>query len=204
MLTRNRKMTKNKDEKDIDIDTDAEHNASDDVTFDDVDEEGKSLNSIKKVRDKLRACELEKKELLDGWQRSKADAVNSKKKDEERRLEAIQAAKEDTLCAVLPVLDSFEMAFGNEEAHKDLDPNWVAGMQHIQNQLIAIFNDYGITQISPLGEIFDPNRHESIEIREVLKESDDEKVLKVIQKGYIIGDRVLRAAKVVVGAHKRN
>lgn len=197
-------MTQKKDKKDVDKDNINEHNDDTDVVFDDIDEEGKSLASIKKIRDKLRLCEQEKKELLDGWQRCKADAVNNKKRDEEYRLAAIQAAKEDTLLAMLPVIDSFEMAFSHEEALKNIDPNWVAGMQNIQNQLISIFSDYGITQIAPLDERFDPQKHESVEVREVEDEQNDDKILKVVQKGYVINDKVLRAAKVVVGTYKKS
>jgi molecular chaperone GrpE len=141
---------------------------------------------------------------LDGWQRSKADSINAKKRDEERRLEAIAVAKEDTLCATIPVLDSFDMAFGNEKSFEGIDANWIAGMKSIQSQLLGVFSDYGVTQISPLGEKFDPSMHESVEIREVENESDDDKVLEVIQKGYIINDKVLRAAKVAVGAYRKD
>jgi len=196
-------MTQNNDKIDIDSTKKSKHNDPDDVIFDEVDEEGKSTASTKKVREKLHACEEEKKKYLDGWQRCKADAINGRKRDENSRITAVQTAKEDVILSILPVLDSFEIAFGDKKSLEAMDSDWVAGMKHIQSQLISVFGEYGIEQIDPEGERFDPNTQESVEIREVKDEKSDDKILDVIQKGYIINGKVLRPAKVVVGAFRK-
>ena len=67
MCTQNKNMGENNDENNIDMDTNDGHNDEEEIVFDDdIDEDGKKMHSVKKVRDKLKACEDEKKEYLDG------------------------------------------------------------------------------------------------------------------------------------------
>lgn len=188
-------MSENIDNKDLDISSDEEHN---DVEFEDIDEDARTTTSVKLVREKLKACEAEKRENLDGWQRVKADFINYKKEAEELRLKSAQHAREDVLLSVIPVLDSFEMAFGNSDAHEHIDKNWVIGMQGIQAQLVGVLNDYGVTQMNLVGVDFDPNLHDSVSVESTTKEEENNKVAKTIQSGYMLGDKVIRAAKVVV------
>jgi len=170
--------------------------------FDDVDDEAKSLENIKSVRAKLKKCETEKKEYLDGWQRAKADFVNTKKRDEENRLNSIKFAKQDVIESIIPVLDSFELAFVGEDAEKKLDKNWLAGMKGIQSQLVGVINGYGVTQMNPIGEEFDPNLHDSVESRKTDDKAKDGIVIEVRQNGYMLDGKVIRAAKVVVAQFK--
>lgn len=191
------KMAKNKDKKNIDIDSNEAHNADDDVVFDDIDEEGKSLETAKKLREKLKQCEEERREYLTGWQRSKADYINMRKRDEEARISAIKSAKEDVIVGVIPVLDSFEMAFSGEH-HESVDENWIKGIRGIETQLLRTLGEYGVIQMYPLGEEFDPNLHDSVESKPTDNENENGKIIEVRQKGYSIDGKIIRAAKVVV------
>ena len=186
----------------IDIDDNEEHNIDDDVVFDDVDEEGKSTENVKKVRSKLKKCEQEKREFLEGWQRAKADSINTRKRDEENRLSSVKAAKENVIQSIIPVLDSFELAFQSNDSDKNLDKNWIAGMKGIQSQLIGTLGEYGVIQMNPIGEDFDPNLHDSVESIATVDESQDGKIAEVRQTGYQIDGKILRAAKVTVAEFK--
>src|SRR3989344_170549 len=99
------------------IDTDPGDGDVDDVVFEDNTEVmgGEFKAKVDKLR--LRIKELEKKnmELLDGWQRDKAEFVNSRKRDEEAKKEFLKFSKADTISEIIPVLDSFESAFKNKE-----------------------------------------------------------------------------------------
>jgi molecular chaperone GrpE len=202
MSFQNNNMARNKDKNNIDEEQNGVHNVDDDVVFDDVDEEGFSTENVKKVREKLTKCEEERKNYLDGWQRAKADYINMRKRDEENRTKSVANAKEDVILSIIPVLDSFELAFMGSDAEKTLDENWVAGMKGIQSQLLSILSEHGVSQMNPIGEEFSPSLHDSVESREVDNKKEDGKILEVRQKGYEINGKILRAAKVVVAQIK--
>ncbi|MFQ5662064.1 MAG: nucleotide exchange factor GrpE [Candidatus Paceibacteria bacterium] len=174
-------------------------NIEDDVIFE--DEEG-GAETIKKLREKLKKCTSEKQEYLDGWQRSKADFVNAKKKDEELRAGLVAFAKEGLILDLLSSVDNFEMAFANKDAWESVDKNWRVGIEHIHSQLLKTLGEHGLEQFDPSGEQFDPNRHDSVESVVTDRKEDDHKIVEVVQKGYILGGKIIRPAKVKVGEYK--
>ena len=90
------------------------------------------------------------------------------------------------------------MAFSNKDAWSKVDENWRRGVEHIYSQLNTIFDEYGVKEIGETGENFDPNFHQSIEMTLTDNKENNHKVSVVIQKGYRLGDRVIRAARVNV------
>jgi molecular chaperone GrpE len=99
-------------------------------------------------------------------------------------------------------MDSFNMAFANREAWEKVDPSWRKGVEYIYSQMNSLFEEYGVRAIGVVGETFDPNIHESIELVTTDKKEDDHKVAMVIQKGYKLGERVMRPARVNVFEYK--
>jgi molecular chaperone GrpE (heat shock protein) len=174
-----------------------------DEEFDDIVFEDGNAGVVKKLRDKLKKCVEEKQEYLDGWQRSKADFINARKKEEELRGGLIAFAKEGLILDLLTSIDNFDMAFANKEVWESVDKNWRVGIEHIHSQLLKTLVEHGLEQFEPLGEQFDHNRHDSIEIVVTNKKENDNKVIEVIQKGYILGGKVIRPAKVKVGGVAR-
>jgi len=158
--------------------------------------------TIKKLRADLKSCKKEKEEYLFGWQKERADFSNYKKQDEERRIYSIEANREAILSSFLSVLDSFNMAFSNKEAWNKVDENWRKGVEYIYTQLNSIFEEYGIKEIGVVGEIFDHNIHQSIGLTETKNKEDDHKISVIIQKGYKMGEKVIRAARVNVFEYK--
>lgn len=173
----------------------------DDIVIEDI-EEGGGVDALKKLREKLKKCVEEKQEYLDGWQRSKADFVNTKKKEEELRAGLVSFAKEGIIIDLLSSVDNFEMAFGNKSAWESVDKNWRVGIEHIHSQLLKTLGEHGLEQFDPIGEQFDPNRHDSVESVVTGKKEDDHKIIEVQQKGYILNNKVIRPAKVKVGQFK--
>lgn len=159
---------------------------------------------IKKVKEKLKACEQEKKEYLEGWQRAKADFINSRRENEEKRKELTLYATENVLFTILPVADSFEIAFKNKEAWERVDLNWRKGIEYIHAQLLKTLEENGLVPITPKkGEDFEPLKHESIESIYAGKEKEHGKIYEVVQMGYEIGNKVLRPARVKVSIYKK-
>lgn len=158
--------------------------------------------TIKKLRSELKDCKKEKDEYLIGWQKERADFVNYKKQEEDRKSNFSEALRERILTRFLSVLDSFNMAFANKESWEKVDVNWRKGVEYIYAQLNTIFEEYGVKEIGMEGEDFDPSIHQSIEMTSTDKKENNHKISTVIQKGYKLGDRVIRAARVNVFEYK--
>ena len=174
----------------------------DELSFEETADDGDELtskDSIKKLRERLKKAEEERKEYLEGWQRAKADYVNAKREEDEERTKATARAKERIIHDLLPVLDSFELAFANKTAWEAVDKNWRIGVEYIFTKLRGVLEEHGVTQVGKVGERFDPRIHQSVESVETEDKNDDEKIVEVMQSGYTIGERVIRAARVKVG-----
>ncbi|MFA6257508.1 MAG: nucleotide exchange factor GrpE [Candidatus Paceibacterota bacterium] len=158
--------------------------------------------TLKKFRADLKVCKAEKEEYLTGWQKERADFVNYRKQEEDRKALFSEAMRERILTRFLSVIDSFNMAFANKEAWEKVDENWRKGVEYIYAQMNTIFEEYGVKTIGETGESFDPNIHQSIDMVETNKKEQDHTIANVIQKGYKLGERVIRAARVNVYEYK--
>ena len=154
--------------------------------------------TLKKFRADLKIAKKEKEEYLTGWQKERADFANYKKQEEDRKTMLSESMRERILSRFLTVIDSFNMAFANKEAWEKVEPGWRKGVEYIYAQMNNVFEEYGVKPIGEVGDVFDPNIHESIEMVETDKKEDDHKLANVIQKGYKLGERVLRPARVNV------
>jgi molecular chaperone GrpE len=175
---------------------------SDDTLDDSVLTEESLQETVKKLREKLKLATKEKQEYLDGWQRTKADYVNAKKEDEARRKDLVKYAKEDLIGEILPVLESFDMAFVNKEQWEKVDKNWRTGVEYIYSQFRNVLESNGLKEVNPIGLPFDPNRDEAIEHVAVTEESQDHTVIEVVQKGYELHGKLIKAPRVKVGEFK--
>ena len=199
-------MTDNNEEKIIEntassdsVDTKDSDMYSDDVQFEEIPEDANPAVTLKKLREKLQKCEAEKKEYLDGWQRMRADFANARKEEDLRRGELIKFASEGLVEDLLPVLDSFGMAFANKEAWEKVDANWRKGVEYIHAQMLSVLESRGLAEVGVLGEKVDPRLH--IEIEQVPGDASKAgTVVEVIQKGYRLHSKVIRPAKVKGGS----
>jgi molecular chaperone GrpE len=157
--------------------------------------------TLKKLRADLKVCKKEKEEYLTGWQKERADFINYKKQEEERKAIFSEAMRERILMRFLTVLDSFDMAFSNKEAWEKVDENWRKGIEHIHSQMETIFEEFGIKSVGEVGESFDPGIHQSIEVVKTDDKEKDHKVAEIIQRGYKLSGRVIRPARVNIFEH---
>lgn len=188
-------------EEDTVIEEDFINEASDDVEFVEEDSEGSELSSaakIKKLREDLKTANKERLEYLTGWQRAQADYVNLKKEGDERLSRGKELGREQLMDSLLPALDAFDMAIGNKEAWEKVDENWRNGIEFIHSRLISALEENKMGVIDIIGVPFDPNLHEAIENIPTDDTSLDHTVVSVVQKGYKIGERILRPARVKV------
>lgn len=175
--------------------------AYDDLQFVETDAMGEELKDkakLKNLRAELAKSQLESREHLTALQRSRADYVNLKKELDEVRDVTKKKTTEKVLGDFLPVLDSFDMAMGNTAAWEAVDKNWRVGVEYIYSQLKTTLENNNVEAIDKVGVEFDPNLHEPMETVETDDASLDHKVSKIIQKGYKMGERIIRPARVVV------
>jgi molecular chaperone GrpE len=140
--------------------------------------------------------QTQSQEYLDGWQRARAEFANYRKRVDRDMKDSYQNAAGDVLKSLLPVIDDFDRALAN--IPQDLQGNpWLNGVEMIQRKLNKILDDFGVTAIEGIGEAFDPTSQEAIgEDAETDVESGH--VSTILQKGYRVGERVLRPAMVRV------
>lgn len=152
-------------------------------------------DKIKKMGEKLKACEEEKGGYLDGWQRAQADAVNYKK-DEGKRLEDLgRFITQSLLQDMLPVLDSFDLALRSFNVTGMKGSQQEQGVLMIRSQLTDVFKKRGVAQIEVApGEQFNPEKHESI--GEIESDKPAGTIAEEVQKGYTLAGRVVRPARV--------
>ncbi|HPS21537.1 MAG TPA: nucleotide exchange factor GrpE [Candidatus Paceibacterota bacterium] len=158
--------------------------------------------TLKKLRADLKQCKKEKEEYLTGWQKERAEFVNYKKQEEERKANFSEAMRERIIMRFLTVMDSFEMAFANKSAWEKVDENWRKGVEYIYVQMKSVLEEFGVKPVGEVGESFDHNIHQSIEMVQTDKKENDHKIAEVTQKGYKLGERVIRAARVNVFEYK--
>jgi molecular chaperone GrpE len=171
----------------------------DDIELEDITEEDSTSTKIKNLRKDLSEAKKEKTDILTELQKAKADFINMRKRDEESNKEFIKYAKEGVISDIVPVLDSFDMAMGNKEAWEKAPSEWRVGVEYIYNQLVSILEQNGLSSVDPIGLEFSPQLHEALEMVPTENKDEDGKIMAVIQKGYQMGGKTIRPAKVKVG-----
>jgi molecular chaperone GrpE len=131
---------------------------------------------------------------LANWQRAQADFVNFKRRTEQEKGDIIRLANAGLIFNLLSVVDDMERALDNIP-DKLAGSKWVDGIVLIYRKFMAILEANGISETKALGEQFDPSLHEAV----MQVEGESDKVIAVVQKGYMLNDRVLRPARVKVG-----
>lgn len=135
-------------------------------------------------------------ELLDTLQRLKAEYVNFQKRTERERGEWREFCVRDVFTKVLPVVDNLERALEAAQQHGGKE-ELLCGVELVRKQFLQVLATEKIVPLESTGKKFDPRYHEAVMVEETDQEPPDT-VISEMQRGYMVGDRVLRPAKVVV------
>src|SRR3990172_5219675 len=111
---------------------------------------GAAQAKIRKVKEELERVKKERQEYLDGWQRAKADAVNSKRETEARATRSGEMLREELVHDIIPALDSFDMAAGSE-AWAEVSDGWKSGMERVRDQLLDALRQHGVERYTKIG-----------------------------------------------------
>jgi molecular chaperone GrpE len=149
------------------------------------------------LEESLRQAELKAEEHHDAWLRAKAETENVRRRAQEDIAKASKFAAEKFATAMLPVKDSLEAALAveNQSVEKLRE-----GVELTLKQLVAAFESARVVEENPLGQKFDPNRHQAITAVEA--DAEPNTVVTVLQKGYLLNERVIRPALVMVAKAK--
>lgn len=158
-------------------------------------EDAREVDSLESKVEELQAqVEKEKKEYLFLM----AEFDNFRKRTLKEKSEIIRNAGENVLKGLLPIMDDFGRGIKAAEQSDD-SAAMKEGITLIYNKLKKFLAQNGVKEIDPADDTFDTERHEAISVVPVPDESMKGKILDTVEKGYMINDKVLRHAKVVVG-----
>lgn len=143
--------------------------------------------------ERLRQAELKAQEHLDSWLRAKAETENLRKRAQADIAGAHKYAVENLAEALLPVRDSLEAALAIENVTLE---SLKSGVELTLKQLNAVFDKASLKEINPVGEKFDPHQHQAMTV--VAHPGEPNRVVSVMQKGYLLHQRVIRPALVTV------
>lgn len=145
----------------------------------------------------LDAVNQEAAEYKDKYLRQLAETDNMRKRLQKERQELIQYAMQNVIAEFLNPIDHMENALGYTGQMSDEVKNWALGFQMILSQFKDVLNGHGVTPFTSVGTRFDPHLHEAIEAVET-KEHPPGTVVSESIKGYKMGNRTIRPARVVV------
>lgn len=148
------------------------------------------------LESQLEEAKAEASKNLDGWMRAQAEFANAKKRFERDRLMAYTNAKADVMSKLLPILDDFDRAVTNAP-EEITSHDWYAGINLVERKLLGLLEQFNVEPLDPVGKPFDPNLHEALS-QEPSDEYESDIVTRELQKGYKIGDRVIRPSLVYV------
>jgi len=159
-----------------------------------TEEEPTAEEEPESLEEALAEARQKVEQYLANWQRTQADFVNYKRRNEQERQEFGKFANSQLILSLLPVLDDLERAF-ESVTPQVARLKWAEGIRLIDRKLRVALEAHGVSQIKALGEPFDPNLHEAA----MRSKGEEGIVVQELQKGYMLYDRVIRPSRVVVG-----
>ena len=163
-------------------------------TSEESDAEEKKEDS---VEEQLAKAQAQVEEYKDKYLRQLAEFDNYRRRVMKEKAELIKNGGEKVMTAILPILDDFERALSTME--KSEDKAHYEGIMLIYNKLKRTLEQKGLEEIKAMGEPFNTDEHEALTQIPAPDESQKDKVIDVVQKGYKLNGKVIRYARVVVG-----
>lgn len=153
--------------------------------------------AIEEAEDQVGQLEAEKEALSDQLLRLQAEIQNMRRINQRERQDAAKYRSQSLASHLLDVADNLERALASP-AESDDAKAIHKGIEMVYNQFKQAFEKEGISVIDPLNEAFDPNFHQAVSMMPAGEGQEADTVINVLQKGYMLQDRVLRPAMVIV------
>lgn len=165
-----------------------------------LEQEGEEevVDEATSLRQQLEESRAKEAEYLDGWQRARAELANARKRFQREQEQAYTSARADLLTRLLPVVDDFARAFETLPDNPS-SAAWIEGIEMVQRKFLVLLEQEGVVPIEAAGQEFDPLLHQAV-THEPSADVPDGHVIAEMQKGYRLGDRVLRPSVVRVSS----
>lgn len=157
-------------------------------------EKEKGSKKEKELQKKLDEEQKKLADLNDSYLRLRAEYDNFRKRTASEKSQIYGNATSDAVSALLPVADNIERALSHQDSSEN---DLKKGLEMINSQIISSFEALGVTTIGEIGEVFDPNKHNAVSHIED-DSAQENTIVQVLQKGYMLGDKVIRYAMVQV------
>jgi molecular chaperone GrpE len=144
----------------------------------------------------LKKAQEEAAENYDRFLRASADLENYKKRVAKEKTDLIRYGNDELIKELLPVIDNLERALSHADAEGN-EEGIRSGLEMTLQQFLGVLQRFGCTPICAEGECFDPNRHEAV-MEQATGDCDPGHVVSEVEKGYLLNDRLVRPAKVIV------
>jgi len=169
----------------------------------DSNKEGKAetVDPLKEMEEKLESMGQEVKENYDRFLRVSAEFENYKKRAAREMNDFRKFANESFVKAMLPVVDNLDRAIESSSNDKQADTSMLEGVDMILKEILKIFEQFNVKPFESLGKTFDPSYHQAV-MQEETEVYPENSVVNELQKGYMMHDRLLRPAMVVVAKTK--
>ena len=158
----------------------------------------KEDNTVKLTKEEVEALNLKIKELDEKAMRAQAELVNYRKRKDEEVEKMLKYANEDLITEILPVLDNFERAIKMDDDNlEDEVSQFLQGIKMVYSALLSVLEKYDVKEIEALGLEFDPSVHQGV-MTDHVEGKEENVILEVFQKGYMLKEKVIRPAMVKV------
>ena len=158
---------------------------------------------LDQLKSEKEAAEQEAKDTYDKFLRISAEFDNYKKRTAREMNEFRKFANESLLMKLLPVVDNLERAINSTQEKKSSEYCITEGIDMTLKEILNVFETFQVKPIESLNKTFDPNFHQAV-MQEETEETEENIIIKEFQKGYMIQNRLLRPAMVVVSKAKTN
>lgn len=168
------------------------------ATLEDNIQDASPSEEMQEPEDALEKLEKAVASEQDKFLRLFAEFENYKKRTSKERMDLFKTANQEVIVAMLPVVDDFERAM--KELSKDKDSDLYKGVSLIQNKFSGVLKTKGLEAVAAAaGDTFDSEKHDAITQIPAPNKKMKGKIIEVIEKGYQLGDKIIRHPKVVVG-----
>lgn len=161
-----------------------------------------AVDPVKDLEAKLQSKEAEVRETYDRLLRVSAEFENYKKRAAREMEDFRKFSNQSLIKELLSVVDNLELAMNSTNGHKSIEKGLLEGLAMTHREILKVFEKFKVTPISATGQTFDPAYHEAV-MQEETDEFAENTVTNELQKGYLIHDRLLRPAMVVVAKSKK-
>ena len=161
-----------------------------------LEQDTKLNNEMLKLEEEIQRLTTENKTLQEKVKLAQAELINYRKRKDEETANTMKFANQDLIMDLLNVVDNLERTIANTNVSEEVK-KYQDGVRMIYDNLISTLKSFGVEEINRVGQVFDPRLEQAL-LTECVEDKEDDVVLEVLLKGYMLKGRVIRPASVKI------